>query len=845
MAEDGQGLGGQGAEEQAAQGFGAQDEATQILPPGGAPAHMAAQTAGDRELAPVSAGAPQPSAGLDEATMDLSPEALARLRQKAPPQRPAPRMPRPGVQGRRRPPVWAYALTTALVVAIVAGVAYAMVGPTIRHNIGVNDINGCGADSPCQVANDYLAQYTGSHYQAMYALTSAASRARFNSPAILHAAAKFQNNPVDYTSAQDYILRRTQGIVNQAQVYGMSATLGAVKKINATQVSFPARIVMRSVGLGDITVDITIPLRLEHNAWRVDWSPGLIFPQLDDATDPNYTRLVRFTPLTAKRGTIYSSDGQALALDETVYVVGVVPSQITDQNAVTQALVKNLDLTPAEVLAAYQGKDPNSFWPVRTITPALASQVNGTLGVAGIQLQQSTGRVYPFGTVTAAVTGYIGQVSPHDISTDASHYYQSGDVIGRAGVEQWAEQYLRPIKGGQLDLRARNGDGTDGPVVATVAQRAAQNGEDIYTTINLPAQQAAMATLAQENHNGGAVALDPSTGDVLAMASYPIYDPNDFSLGFTANEQARFNAMDSPYLNRATMAADPVGSIFKLVTLSAALEHGVSATQEFTCPGYYQVPGENHLRIDDNPKGHGSLTAPEAIGPSCDVVYWTLGVQLSQKDPNILPTEARGYGFGAPTGMIGLPDGEDSPGIVPDPAWLQANKNANWSPTDAANLAIGQGFFEATPAQVAQMTAAIANNGVRMRPRLVTKVVNAAGVTTTTFSTEKESPAPISAANLQVVQVAMLGPIYSPGGTSTTIFKGYPITVAGKTGTAESGQPLPHAWFTCYAPAATLSGPPVTAKIAVGTLVEHSGFGDTFAAPVSKAIMSAYLQVNQ
>lgn len=845
MAEDGQDLGGQGADERAPQEFGAEDEPTRILPPAEAPMGAAVHAADGRELAPITAGAPQSFAGLDEATKDLSPEAIARLRQKAPPQRAAPRMARPGAQGRRRPPLWAYALTTALVVAIVAGVAYAMVGPTVRHNIGVNDINGCGSGSPCQVANDYLAAYTGGKYQAMYALTSAASRTRFSSPAILHAAAKFQVNPVDYTSAQDYILRRTQGIVNQAQVYGMSATLGAVKKVSATQVTFPARIIMHSVGLGDTTVDITIPLRLEHNSWRVDWSPGLIFPQLDDTTDPNYTHLVRFTSLTAKRGTIYSSDGQALALDETVYVVGVVPAQITDQNAVTQALVKNLDLTPAEVTAAYQGKDPHSFWPVRTITPSLATQVNGTLSVAGIQLQQSIGRVYPFGTVMAPVTGYLGQVGPKDISSDTSHYYQSGDIIGRAGVEQWAEQYLRPIKGGQLDIRARNDDGSDGPVVATVAQRAAQNGEDIYTTINLPAQQAAMASLAQQKHSGGAVALDPSTGDVLAMGSFPTYDPNDFSLGFTANEQARFNALDGPYLNRATMAADPIGSVFKLVTLSAALEHGVSSTQVFSCPGYYQVPGENHLRIDDNPRGHGSLTAPDAIGPSCDVVYWTLGVMLSQKDPNILPTVAREFGFSAPTGMLGLPSDEDNPGIVPDPAWLQKNKNANWSPTDAANLAIGQGFFEATPAQVAQLTAAIANNGVRMRPRLVTKVVNAAGLTTSTFSPEKESPAPLSAANLQVVQVAMLGPIYSPGGTSTADFKGYPVTVAGKTGTAESGQPLPHAWFTCYAPASTLSGPAVTAKIAVGTLVEHSGFGDTFAAPVSKAIMSAYLQLAQ
>lgn len=839
MADDGRGSAGQGSDETHLAGSSGEDEATRLIPPPG----KLAEAAGAQEVAPVVA--PPPALVVDEATRELPPEAIARMRQKAPPQR-ATFGAGGGKQRRLRPPLWAYLVTTALVVAIVAGVAYAIVGPVVGRNAGVNDITGCGNGSPCQVADAYLAAYSGGKYSAMYALTSAFSRKRFSDPTILHAAAKMQVNPVDYTSAQDYITRRTQGIVEQAQVYGMSATLGAVKKISDTQVSFPARIIMHSTSLGDVAVDIVLPLRREKNAWWVDWSPGLIFPELDNSADPHYTNLVRLTEETAKRGTIYSSDGVALALDETVYVVGVVPAKITNQAAVTQALVTNLDLTPAEITSAYQGKDANSFWPVRTITPMQYTKVSSALNLAGILIQQSQGRVYPYGVATAPVTGYIGQVSPQNLSSDGGRYYQSGDIIGRAGVEQWGEQYLRPIKGGALVIRARNSDGSDGPVVTTIAQRAAENGEDIYTTINLPAQQAAMASLAQlSGHSGGSVALAPSTGGVLAMASYPTYDPNDFSLGFTANEQARFNALSSPYLNRATMAADPIGSVFKLVTLSAGLEHGISPTQVFTCTGTYQVPGENHLRIDDKPDGHGTLTAPQAIGPSCDVVYWTIAVTLNQKDPNILPTEARQFGFGSPTGMIGLPADEDNPGLVPDPAWLQKNKSAQWTPTDAANLGIGQGFFEATPAQVAVLTATLANNGKQMRPLLVTKVVSASGATTVSFAPSQVGKAPLSDTNLQIVQTAMLGPIYAVDGTTTAQFKNYPVTVAGKTGTAESGQPHPHAWFASYAPASKLSGPPATPQIAVGTLVEYSGFSEQFAVPVSKAIMSAYLQISQ
>ncbi|MDE3231092.1 MAG: hypothetical protein KGO05_14535, partial [Chloroflexota bacterium] len=770
-------------------------------------------------------------------------EALGRLNQKAPPQRATARRRQTQRFRQRRIPVWAYALITVLVVAIIGGLAYAIAGSTLLRNQGVNDINSCGDGSACQVANAYLAAYTGGHYPAMYALTSSVSRARFNNPTLLHAAANLSVNSVDYASAQDYLTRRTQGIINATQVYSMSATLGAVKRISATQVSFPTRVIMRSVSLGDVAVDITVPLRLEHNNWWVDWSPGLIFPQLDNPNDPNYLNLVRLTTQSANRGTIYSADGKALAQDATTYVVGVVPARISSQSAVTLALVKNLDLTPAEITAAYQGKDANTFWPVRAITPTLYAQVSSSLNVAGIQVQQSEGRVYPYGVVTAPVTGYIGQVSPDDLKNDRAHYYQSGDITGRAGVEQWGEQYLRPTKGGTLVIRSRNGDGSDGSVVATIAQRSAQNGEDVYTTISLAAQQAAMANLAkQSGHSGGAVALDPTTGAVLAMASYPTYDPNDFSLGFTANEQARFNALSSPYLNRATMAADPIGSVFKLVTLSAGLEHGISSSQIFTCKGTFQVPGENHLRYDDTPTGHGSLTAPQAIAPSCDVVFWNIAVILNKKDPTILSNAAKGFGFGAATGMVGLPAQEDNAGLVPDPAWLKANKNATWTPTDAANLGIGQGFFGATPAQVAQMTATIANNGVRMRPLLVTKVVNAAGIATATFKPQKAGSAPLSEANLQIVQAAMLGPIYAPNGTATTLFVNYPVTVAGKTGTAESGQPKPHSWFTAYAPASKLSGPPATPQIAVGTLVEYSGEGVTFAGPVSQAIMTAYLQ---
>ncbi len=798
---------------------------------------LEAASAEERQEAPA-------EAQLDEGTVELSPEVMAAIAAKPAPQRPAPVSRSAPGRARRGAQGWAYALTAVLVVALVAGGAYALI-QTSRRPGAPTGPSGCGNGTPCQVANAYVAAFTGEKYQALYALTSQASRTRFSDPAILHAAAKYQINAVDYASAQDYITHRTQYIVEAADIYSMSATPGAVHTVSATQATVPVRLIMSSSRVGDIAEDITIPLRLENNAWRVDWSPGLIFPQLDSAADPNYTSVVRL--ITAgydgERGTIYDSAGHALALDGPVYQIQVCPSQIKNQNAVISALTGNIDLTQAEISGAYQGQDPNQCYPVRTITQALYTKVSAALNVAGIQARQTTGRVYPYGEDTAAVTGYVGQVSAQDLSGDTSHYYEPGDMIGRAGVELWGETYLRPLKGGKLVIRSRNADGSDGPIQATIAERQPVNGDDIHTTINIAAQQAAMAKLrAEAPYSGGAMAVNPVTGDVLVLASNPMYDPNDLSLGLTANAQTRLNAMDHPYLDRAVQTADPVGSAFKPITLSAGLENGVSPTQIFTCPGFFTLPGVTHVFIDDNPHGHGSLTAPRALAPSCDVVFWKIGAMLNDKDPNLLPDMAKAFGYGAPTGMVGLPAGVENPGIVPDPSWLKQNENATWTAVDAVNLAIGQGYFQATPAQMAMATAAIANGGKRLRPLLVSTVTDTTGVTVFASGASGQNQVgtlPLSATNLQVLQVALLGPIHDSDGTTTSDFVKYPINVAGKTGTAESGQPKPHAWFTCYAPASPITGAPVTPTVAISALVEYSSYGERYAVPISKAIMDS------
>ena len=756
----------------------------------------------------------------------------------SPPPLPArlPSMSGDGQKRLRRPLV--AAVSVLLVLTIAAGGVLAYARTRTLQPAAVSK-PACATGTPCQVTDAFLAAFSGGKYEAMYALTSNASRQRFSSPAIL------QGN---YKDAHDYIVNRTSALVNEARVTSIAVTPGKVAQTSATTATVLVQVVMQSAWLGSISQQITLPLVQEQGHWRVNWSPGLVFSKLDDPQgDPNYTRKLHLFGASGSRGTIYDRDGNVLAKDDTVFTIGVVPGEVKNTGAMLTTLGSALDLTPAQIQSALQGTAASDFVRLRTVTPQLYATIqNAVNGVAGVRVQTSTGRVYPYGAQAAAVTGYVSVVTADDLNNDSSDYYAQGDFLGRAGIEAWGEQYLRPVKGGKLEIVAVNADGSYGASVYTLAQKAPANGADVHTAISLKAQLAAMTQLATYNGKaGGAMAVDPTTGEVLSLASYPIYDPNDFSLGFTPNETARFNAMDHPYVNRALAGAYPVGSVFKLITLAAALEHGISASQTFTCTGSFQVPGEDHLRIDDNKAGHGTLTAPQALPPSCDVVFWKIGVQLNTQDPTILPTEARAFGMGAPTGIIGVPAGAESTGLVPDPQWLKQQENALWSPSDAANLAIGQGFFQATPAQIAMLSAAMGNNGVRMQPRLVTSVTASDGSTIQSYGVQKVGAVSLTADQLSVIQSAMVGVTASPSGTAYRDFTSFPILVAGKTGTAESGDnQAPHGWFTCYAPASPLSGPPVTPKIAVGAVVEYAGFGEQYAVPIGKQIIAAYLNAH-
>jgi penicillin-binding protein 2 len=785
-----------------------QEAPTQVVRP-------AASTTGNEPRSRAVASSPMPSVDPD-ITKDLP----TRLRPR-PPQS-------------RRVPRWMIAMLALVAIAIVVpGVLYAALGQGTT-----SVLPGCDQqDSPCTIANNYLSDFTSGRYEAMYQLVSTASKSRFGDAAILGG---------NYTDAHDYIVNRTAQLILQAGVYALAATPRPQRVTGPTTATVSVHVVMQTVRLGPIAQDINLPLVREGGHWQVSWSPGLVFAHLDDPNDPQYQRRLHLFPQDGHRGKILDRDGNKLAADETVYVVGVVRGQISDETKLLQTLAPDLDYSTSQLKQKYQGAAASDFVPIRTIPQQLHDQISADLASLagdGVVVNTTAGRVYPYGADAAAVTGYVAPVSDQDLINDTAHYYESTDSIGRDGIESWAESQLRPTKGGELDIVPLTAQGYGTPYY-TVARRPTADGADVHATIRISLQQKAMSDMRALSHPSGVVSLDPLTGEVLELASNPIYNPNDLSLGFTPNEAARFNALDHPYVNRAIAGAYPVGSVFKVTTFAAALENSITADQTFNCTATFQVPGETSVRHDWYPTARGPMSLRTALAASCDTVFWQVSMTLNTSEPRLVPNMAKGFGYGAPTGIVGLPANSENPGIVPDPAWMQQHGYGGWSPTDAANLAIGQGFFQATPLQIAVAAAAIADNGQRLQPRLVTAVVAPDGQAITSYPVKVVGTLPLTPAHLTALQAALLGPTTSPQGTAYSLLGNFPVLVAGKTGTAESGGPLAHSTFLSYAPASPAGGPAVAPRIATGVIVEHAGGADHISVPIARDLVQVYLHVS-
>jgi penicillin-binding protein 2 len=548
---------------------------------------------------------------------------------------------------------------------------------------------------------------------------------------------------------------------------------------------------------------------------------------------------IRNLPVIAPRGRILDRNGRILVDNFPAFTILLNREDAAQlNNAHLRRIAGGLDLDPADVedLVKRSVRLPR-FQPVVLKQSATLKDVAfidaHRSQFPELDIIQAQQRFYPKHGVAAQELGYVGEVSQNDIAKPNSPY-RPGDVIGKFGIEKEYNSVLRGQDGMQrVVVNSR------GQEVGTLSTINAIPGQDLRLTLDLDIQMTAEAALG--DRPGAVVALDPRTGDVLAMASHPTFDPNDFAhhIDLKTWKQLTTDPL-KPLMNKAIQAQLAPGSVFKIITGTAALETG-TVKPDFTvyCPGQINLYGHTfHDWVWKEHRGHGAVDFHRAIVISCDVYFYTLGKLLGIRKIDYFATH---LGLGHRTG-IDLPD-EDS-GLVPSPAWVEKDFHRRWWPGETISVAIGQGAVQVTPLQVAYAIGGIASGGVFARPHLAFRNELLALGVDSPANTVKQFP--LSPTTVDAVTKGMWGVVNEGGGTGVGA-RCPGLDIAGKTGTAQvvsvrlqdsdhQAKYRNNAWFVGYSPSPN-------PKIVVAVLVmrgEHS----SVAAPIAADVIKAYYQEN-
>lgn len=657
-------------------------------------------------------------------------------------------------------------------------------------------------NTPQGAAKAFLAGWEAQDYPTMYTLLSQEAQA---------------------TIAKDKFVTRYAEIWDVASIITLKAQVLPAEDAQSPTQRF--HVTMQTALVGTVDQDNTIALIQEGDRWLVQWLPSLIFKEL---AGPN---LISMTPQSLPRGEIVDRTGAKVATQTTYTNLGLVPGKIQDVPATLAAVSKALSHPLPQLQALYDKAKTHPTWlqPVQIVLPAQLAAVQAALkDTPGIAFTDAPLRGYPQKELAAQSVGYLGEINADELKTKWQEGYLTGDWIGRSGLERWGEATLAGKRGGKLAVVT-----PDGTVFTVIAERAPVRGSNIVLTLDMALQKIAQDALGK--YNGSVAVMRVSDGSLLALASNPSFDPNEFILGLSQQQaQALFQNAAQPLTNRPTLGAYPAGSTFKTVTMSSGLGSSMfGPASMFTCTGVWNGLGIalHCWKIG----GHGNISLTEALAQSCDVVFYEVGHTLDGRGHNVFPDLAKGFGVGQTTGIVGL---QEAAGILPSPTWKQQTQNEPWYPGDPVNLAIGQGALLVTPLQMVNWIAAIANGGTLWTPRVVDKVLAPTGGEQTPAPVKKLSTLPVGANELATVRAAMRRVVEETTGwlgTGSWAFRDFPIPIAGKTGTAQSGQAQPHAWFASFAPADK-------PEIAVVAMAEHAGEGADVAAPICRAVYEAYFK---
>jgi len=615
------------------------------------------------------------------------------------------------------------------------------------------------------------------------------------------------------------------------------------------------------------------------------WRLQIIHTQgYQSQADANRFRLVA---VDAPRGVIYDRQGRLLVQNIPSYTISIVPAALPEDSqargTVLARLAELLEIPVSsatasaatasriqgriadDVSSSARGGRPgiedilaeNTFSPYAPV--AIETDVDKQVAflieeehsyLPGVIVEVTPRREYPSGALVSHVLGYVGAIPAEDTEyylDQTDEDYTLRDRVGLMGVEATYENELRGIKGlKHIEVDAFERE------IHTLALDAPEPGHSVVLTMDLDLQRAAEDALREgmrrvNSTAGVVIAMQPQTGEILAMVSLPSYDNNLFARGISFADYEQLSANpERPLVNHAIGGQYPPGSTFKVIPAAAALEEKViDLNTKVKCTGKLMLP--NKYFPDDPTKaqpfvcwatfGHGKLGVEDAIAQSCDIFFYEAGggfEEFGGLGMEKLGAYAQAFGLGEPTG-IALPG--ESAGLVPDDRWKRVNYGESWVTGDTYNAVIGQGFVLVTPLQLLNATVAVANGGTLYRPQLVRQILDGAGDVVQGFVPEIVRQVPVSAKNLAFVREGMRAAVTRGTAHRVNLAE---IAVAGKTGTAEYPGPrdaegnLPtHAWFTAFAP---YEEP----EIALLVFVSGGHEGAKVAVPIAAQILRSY-----
>jgi len=553
----------------------------------------------------------------------------------------------------------------------------------------------------------------------------------------------------------------------------------------------------------------------------------------------NCIRIQRVKPV---RGLIFDRNGKLLVENRPSFDLSIIPCDARPLKLIIDNLPVYIPEFADDILEIiHKKKLGHGYRPVLLKKDigrdALASISAHRFELPGIVIDTNARRNYIYDALSSHLIGYLGEINAGELKSGSFRYKKGGDSIGKYGVEKAYDAYLSGIPGGRIVQMNANGQ-----VVAVLDTVAPEPGHNIFLTVDFALQSIAETQL--QDKVGAIVAMDPFSGEILAMASSPTFSQNDFINGISSEQWHRLvSNPNRPMMNKAVQGLYPPASTYKIVTAIAALEEGlIDENTTCYCPGSYQYG--NRVYSCWKEQGHGKVNIIDALSQSCDVFFYHMGKKLGV---DRLAWYATRCGLGSPTGInLDLESG----GLIPTADWKKKRTGISWQGGENLSIAIGQGYNLVTPLQMAVLFGAVGNGGTEFKPQILKSIQTVEGQAVKTAHPEIIGKLPASKETLALVRKGLRAVVHSKHGTARWYVYDDEFDISGKTGTAqvvsrkaEKESQLKknnvsydsHAWFVGYAPSQN-------PEIVVSVLIEHGKHGSSGAGPIAKEMIVSYLK---